>query len=74
MDLSEASRQYQDALEYDRRARGEFGETMSADDILEEALTTREAAWKALSDVWAGVITDNFSSAWDALHPPEPVD
>lgn len=64
MDLSEASRQYQDALEHDRRARTEFGDTVSAEDILDEAGAAREAAWEMLTGVWAAVIADSFSSAW----------
>lgn len=44
MSLAEASRQYQVALEFDRRLRAEFEDVMSADDVrLDSSLAVAEA-------------------------------
>lgn len=65
MNLVEASRQYQDALEYDRRTRGEYEDVVSADDIREESSAVLEDARKALSAAWEQHVIEEFRQQLD---------
>jgi hypothetical protein len=53
LNLSEASRQLQIALEYDRRTRTEYAGMLSADDIRAEANAAVEDARTVLFEAWA---------------------
>lgn len=53
MKLTEAHRQYQDALEHYRRTKTEYENVMTADDLRDDALEAVEDARKAVFAAWA---------------------